>query len=558
MGTSQHEGDQRPPSSPSPLSDSSTLGDEQDLPEVLSDHESKLLDHSTSLLDQEYDYQRNLINHYSHVRRQTGVSGFPPKQTSGSGDVHADNSGQYPQPGWPGIYEKQRGRPFVPPPIHTGMDDGAMHEKGYPTSTQNAYAYRYAQHRRPLIDLVSNQWRTSTSNPTSPTAPSFSQLITAPKFRRYIIVILLVIILPWISWRSYGRPQWNEYRLLNKALDESLRAGSAWYGLNLRPAFLDMTQLKTLDSSQLPERGGEKRLLFIGNVHGCYDELTTLLAEAKYNNSTDHIVFLGGLISKGPASSAVVDFALAAEASCIRGNAEDRVLLAHRDLNAHRIALPGPDEGPTTPKTHPPKPGGPITDDLDEESFSHGDYVDRKFARSLTEEQASYLASCPIILDMGHLPGIGHTVTVHAGLVAGIELENQDPMGAMNMRTIDLKTHVPSREPHGTPWFKLWNKYQASLRREARSTVVYAYDSAQGLQMNPFSKGIDTGCVKGGKLTALVVTMQGNKKAKQEVVSVTCKDYRNMKEKGMGWDDAPFLAIKDDEHGGRGSGHFNR
>lgn len=240
-------------------------------------------------------------------------------------------------------------------------------------------------------------------------------------------------------------------------------------------------------------------------------------------------------------------------ASCVRGNAEDRILLVHRDLNNHRIALPGPDEG-----QHHAKPGNPITDNLDEESFSHGDYIDRKFARSLTSEQASYLASCPVILDVGHLPGMGHTTAVHAGLVAGIELENQDPMGVMNMRTIDLKTHVPSREPNGTPWFKLWNKYQESLPPGSRSTVIYAHDSIRGLEMNPYSKGIDTGCVKGGKLTALVVTLAENRQAKQEIVSIQCKDYRKMKEKGSGWDDAPFLAIKDDEHGGQGTGHFRR
>ncbi|KAI4104050.1 MAG: hypothetical protein L6R37_003456 [Teloschistes peruensis] len=543
----------RPPSSSStPPSDCSTLDYELDSPENLSEHESKILDHSISFLDQEYEYQRHLINHFSHRRDDTAKPGYPPKQITSIVDNQPFSQTQYPS--LYGPYGKRRGQPsIVPPRINTGMDDEALSEKGYAASSYGAHAYYYPQRRRPLIDLVSNQWRTASSSPNSPTAPSFSQLVSAPKFRRYLLIILVVFVLPWFSWRRYGQPRWEEHRLLNNALDESLRAGSVWYGLNMRPTFLDMTQLQTLESSQIPMSAGERRLIFIGNVHGCQDELKTLLAETKYSNLKDHIVFTGGLVSRGPSSSSVVDFAMDSGASCVRGNAEDRILLVHRDLNNHRIALPGPDEG-----QHHAKPGNPITDNLDEESFSHGDYIDRKFARSLTSEQASYLASCPVILDVGHLPGMGHTTAVHAGLVAGIELENQDPMGVMNMRTIDLKTHVPSREPNGTPWFKLWNKYQESLPPGSRSTVIYAHDSIRGLEMNPYSKGIDTGCVKGGKLTALVVTLAENRQAKQEIVSIQCKDYRKMKEKGSGWDDAPFLAIKDDEHGGQGTGHFRR
>ncbi|KAI4256299.1 MAG: hypothetical protein LQ352_002133 [Teloschistes flavicans] len=562
MGTSQdgpalahHPAPSPSPSSPSP-SDCSTLGDEQDVLEHLSEHESKILDHSISFLDQEYEYQRHLINHYSHRRDELANPAYPPKQTTNISDNQTCHQPQHLR--LPGTYGKRRGDPYAPPRINTGMDDGALREKGYAASTHSAYAYYYPQRRRPLIDLVSNQWRTAASSPSSPTAPSFSQLVSAPKFRRYLLIILLVFILPWFSWTRYGRPRWEERRLLNNALDESLRAGSVWYGLNMRPAFLDMTQLQTLESNQLPRSARERRLIFIGNVHGCQDELKALLAESNYSNLKDHVVFTGGLISRGPASSSVVDFAMDSGASCVRGNAEDRILLAHRDLNNHRIALPGPDEGQRHLDSTHPRPGNPITDNLDEESFSHGDYVDRKFARSLSSEQASYLASCPVILDVGHLPGMGRTTAVHAGLVAGIELENQDPMGVMNMRTVDLKTHVPSREPNGTPWFKLWNKYQESLPANARSTVIYAHDSIRGLQINPYTKGIDTGCVKGGKLTALVVTLADNQQAKQEIVSVQCKDYRKMKEKGSGWDDAPFLAIKDDEHGGRGSGHFRR
>lgn len=281
--------------------------------------------------------------------------------------------------------------------------------------------------------------------------------------------------------------------------------------------------------------------------------MQALLTESKYNNHTDHIVFAGDLVSKGPDSAGVVDFAANNSASCVRGNHEDRILLAHRDLNTHRVSLPGPDEYKGKPEPKPPS-GDPGLDNLDEESFSHGDYIDRKFAKSLTSEQASYLVSCPLILDIGHLPGLGRTTVVHAGLIAGVELQNQDPMGVMNMRTVDLQTHVPSRSHSGTPWFNLWNKHQSLLHSKDQSTVIYAHDSRRGLQLNQYSKGLDTGCVSGGKLTALVVTIEGNTQVDQQIVSVKCNDYGWKKGKGRGWDDLPFLDIKEDTHGGTSSG----
>lgn len=367
------------------------------------------------------------------------------------------------------------------------------------------------------------------------------------------MIMLLVVLLPWTSWKWYIRPRWHERQLLNDAFDENMRTGSAWYGTNLRPAFKDMIQLQTLDSSQLPQSENKTRLIFVGDVHGCNDELQALLAKTKFDNSTDHVIFTGDLVSKGPASSAVVDFAIEQNASCVRGNHEDRILLAHRDIKAHRTSLPGPDENA---ESDPPKPGVSELDNLDEESFSHGDYVDRQFAKSLTPEQASYLASCPLILNISNIPSIRHAVVAHAGLVAGVALENQDPMGVMNMRTIDLKTHVPSRSHSGTPWYKLWNKHQSILRADDRSVVIYAHDAKSGLQMNQYSKGIDTGCAGGGKLTALVMTIEDQEKVGDELVSVQCKDYSKQKGKWRGWGDLPFMEIKDDTHGGSGSGHF--
>jgi hypothetical protein len=94
-------------------------------------------------------------------------------------------------------------------------------------------------------------------------------------------------------------------------------------------------------------------------------------------------------------------------------------------------------------------------DDLDEESFSHGDYQDRKLAKKLNHKQAKWLQDCPLILKVGSIGDMGEVVVVHAGLMPGVDLENQDPFNVMNMRTIDLDTLVPSSRRKGVAWAKV-------------------------------------------------------------------------------------------------------
>src|SRR5947207_3424837 len=115
------------------------------------------------------------------------------------------------------------------------------------------------------------------------------------------------------------------------------------------------------------------------------------------------------MISKGPDSFGVIDLARNMNASCVRGNHEDRVLLAFAELGAKHVPLPGPDESIMLEN-----------DEMEEESFSHGDYRDRALAKKLSHEQASWLKECPVILKVGDIKGMNEVVIVHGGLVPGI------------------------------------------------------------------------------------------------------------------------------------------
>ena len=166
---------------------------------------------------------------------------------------------------------------------------------------------------------------------------------------------------------------------------------------------------------------------------------------------------------------------------------------------------------------------------------------------------------------------------MHAGLLPGVPLERQDPTAVMTMRSVDLDTHVPSPDPPeafgrksrkavnemmekkgrksenrkdrkkkkkdkkpkesgSVPWTTLWNRYQSLRPKHLHQTVIYGHDSRRGLTLKKYSMGLDSGCVRGGRLTALVIesdrrwwkSWKEGGGVRTRVVSVGCKDYKDI------------------------------
>ncbi|KAJ5575941.1 Ser/Thr protein phosphatase family [Penicillium sp. DV-2018c] len=236
-----------------------------------------------------------------------------------------------------------------------------------------------------------------------------------------------------------------------------------------------------------------------------------LLEKVTFNQAKDHLIFVGDMINKGPDSKGVLDLAMKYSASSVRGNHEDKIL---------RLRRMGTKTG--TLATH--------SDEKD--SYSSKERAERALADSLSDEQVEWLEACPVILDIGHVPGMGRVVVVHAGLEPGVGLEEQDLVDVMTMRTIDPDTNLPSPKKKGTKWAEVFDKEQSALYsslgssaedpRSKTMTVVYGHDASSSLSIRTFTKGLDSGCVNGGKLTALVIEDGG----KQSIVQVSCRDYR--------------------------------
>ncbi|CCM04223.1 uncharacterized protein FIBRA_06390 [Fibroporia radiculosa] len=101
--------------------------------------------------------------------------------------------------------------------------------------------------------------------------------------------------------------------------------------------------------------------------------------------------------------------------------------------------------------------------------------------------------------------------------------DNRDPWALLNMRGVRKSGKVTRRNDKGKPWSKLWNNQIKrcggfdtwSESEDADSdvlslpcepaTVVYGHAATRGLDIKRWSMGVDTGCLYGRQLTALVL-----------------------------------------------------
>ncbi|KAI1378951.1 Metallo-dependent phosphatase [Hypoxylon crocopeplum] len=309
------------------------------------------------------------------------------------------------------------------------------------------------------------------------------------------------------------------------------------------PPLTNPTLLISLPPSVLPKPGGgpdSHRLIVIGDVHGQLEALNALLAKVGYSGARgDEVIFTGDMINKGPNSAGVVDRAMAIGARGVRGNHEDRVLRAWARAQKNKKKSKKTKHGRNSAvevdgREQEQEVEVAVEEEQEEEEdveaqhLSKSERADRATAASLTRAQLSWLAALPVILRIGAVsPYYGDVVVVHAGLVPGIPLKKQDAWAAMNMRTLispffsdssppPSDAHLDSlrKSPHltpsegreGRPWASLWNALQKELHRRGDSptTAVYGHDAKVGLSVRRYAFGLDSSCVKGGDLTALV------------------------------------------------------
>ncbi|KOS44355.1 hypothetical protein ACN38_g4687 [Penicillium nordicum] len=282
------------------------------------------------------------------------------------------------------------------------------------------------------------------------------------------------------------------------------------------------------------------RLVIVGDVHGMRKSLEALLDKVSFDKSKgDHLILVGDLVNKGPDSSGVVDLAIKLGASAVRGNHENAVLNAAAEINATRDNLLNSEHltgSPAVPENLAADlPGDNLRDfdtpDKSASTATTGATGSHSTASVLSTHQLDWLAALPLILrvKLPHVPtsSLGDTlIVVHAGLVPGISLEDQDPHAVMHIRSVvrasgDEAGFVPAESSGEESWVMEWDRWQDSLA--SKTTVIFGHDARRRLQLGRYAIGLDSACLYGHQLSAAVIAASDTG-IEHQVIQVECAD----------------------------------
>jgi predicted phosphodiesterase len=198
------------------------------------------------------------------------------------------------------------------------------------------------------------------------------------------------------------------------------------------------------------------RTLFIGDVHGCAEELEALL-RAFAPGPEDQLVAVGDLVNRGPDSRAVLEQVRRHRIACVLGNHEQRLLRAR---DQHNEDLLKPADKPT-------------------------------FAK-LAEEDFEEMGNWPHVI---RIPSL-NVLVAHGGFQPGIPWRDQDPFLVTHIQVLDSLNRPAKRSdaPSGRPWAEDW---------QGPEHVIYGHTPRPHPLRHPNATGLDTGCVYGHSLTGL-------------------------------------------------------
>lgn len=221
-----------------------------------------------------------------------------------------------------------------------------------------------------------------------------------------------------------------------------------------------------------------RKVLIIGDVHGCLHELEELLQMAK-SQYPDHDIlpiFVGDLLSKGPFPVETLRKLQKMEHFAVRGNHDEAVL-------RQTLSLKKEENYKLPPKY--------------------------SWVPNLTDKDIGYLQELPYTIS---IPSLKVTI-VHAGLIPGIPLTEQDLTNMIIMRNLKKSSEgtltAAELTNEGEAWASFW---------PGPDHVYFGHDARRKLQEHAHATGLDTGCVYGNQLTGALVM-----KESRELIHVKAK-----------------------------------
>jgi protein phosphatase len=243
----------------------------------------------------------------------------------------------------------------------------------------------------------------------------------------------------------------------------------------------DPRELDTMEIIRLPHQCNQRTETgpfdLIGDIHGCFDELTALLNKLGYRITRigdgyevyhpdgRKLVFLGDIVDRGPKTPQVLRLVMDAVKSgdgfCVAGNHDSKLVKA---LQGHKV------------------------------NMTHGLAESMRQLGSESEEFRTKVLEFLNQLSAHYVFDGGRLVAAHAGL-------KEDMHGRQTSKVLHFCLYGETTGEIDE--FGLPVRYHWAADYRGRAMVVYGHTPVQEPEWLNNTLCIDTGCVFGGKLTAL-------------------------------------------------------
>lgn len=233
------------------------------------------------------------------------------------------------------------------------------------------------------------------------------------------------------------------------------------------------------------------RTIIYGDIHGCLEEFKLLRAELKIT-AEDREISVGDVLDRGPHSFEMVPYLQKNNIELVMGNHE------YTYVRYKKHEFTSKETGKKNPMT------------INEEKMS--------VYKKLSQEDMNYLEQAPFFLK------IDNTTILHAGITNKINLENA------TKKELELLTRIREVDKNENMMHLGKSEYGSNFWSEvydgSQGVIVYGHNIFSKPKIDKYSFGIDTGCVYGGKLTALIVYDTRDPMFNYDIVQVSaCKEY---------------------------------
>ncbi len=216
-----------------------------------------------------------------------------------------------------------------------------------------------------------------------------------------------------------------------------------------------------------------KSIVIYGDIHGCLDEFKVL--RKKINLQPDDIeISVGDFMNKGLFSIETLHFITSRDIISVMGNNEARIIKLYKRYL---------------------KDGEKYLDNI---RPHESDTISK-----ISKNDIRYLESLPYFLKFSNL------TIVHGGILEDVKLDKN--LDNKIKKQITLLRYL-NRDLMPIPWNDFDGRYKfwSELYRGHEGFIVFGHHPFDEPKIDDFSIGIDTGCVYGGKLTAVKFKIDKN------------------------------------------------